>query len=83
MALEADSVNGGLLVEGMKGGCTGIMLPQENATEPLGKHAPSSTHHTHTTANSDITALRGICLNSRDSRGKVHVLVHIDKAGVL
>lgn len=60
MALDVDSMNGGLLVEGVKGGCTGIMLPQEIATEPLGKHTHSSTHHTDTAAKSNIVALRGI-----------------------
>lgn len=60
MALDADSVNGGLLVEGVKGGCTGTMSPQENATEPLGKHTHSSTHHAHTTAKSNTVTLRGI-----------------------
>lgn len=46
-----DSLNGGLLVEGVKGGCSGIMLPQENATEPLGKHRHSSTENAQTTVN--------------------------------
>lgn len=55
-----DNVNGGLLVEGVKGGCTGIKLPQENATEPFGKHTHSSPHHTNITTNSDTEALRGI-----------------------
>lgn len=60
MALEADSMTGGVLDEGLKGGCMGIMLPQENATEPLGKHAHSSAHQTLTAARSKKAAFGDI-----------------------
>lgn len=57
--LEVDSVKGGLALEGVKGGCTGIMLPQEYATEPLGKHIHTS-RQLNSSPNSGTMALRGI-----------------------
>lgn len=72
MALEADSMTGGGLDEGLKGGCMGIMLSQENATEPLGKHAHSSAHQTHTAARSNKAAF-GDILNKDFTHGRIQL----------
>lgn len=72
MVLEADNTTGGVPDDGLKGGCTGIMLPQENATEPLGKHAHSSAHQTHTAARSNKAAF-GDILNKDFTHGRIQL----------